>query len=211
MGNSASRSTQKQRQRSQRGGDYGFSGPAFVSASGAPVESRMDQIDCMEVARPPPAIGGARQRKSQRQRKSKKSQRGGGCGCNSQRGGGGGTGGYTVDVGSNDIGKMYSAITPGNCATVPTRAMVGGRRQQKQKQKQQRGGDSAASVYGLQSYSAGFDLNKPVEIPGGSAHYLDWTAYDNTCKGGARRSKKAKAKNAKKARKSQRKQRRSQQ
>ena len=209
MGNSASRSTQKQkqRQRSQRGGDYGFSGPAFVSASGAPVESRMDQIDCMEVARPPPAIGGARRSKKQ---KSKK-QQGGACGCNSQRGGGGGTGGYTVDVGSNDIGKMYSAITPGNCATVPTRAMVGGRRQQKQTQKNQRGGDSAATVYGLQSYSAGFDLNKPVEIPGGSAHYLDWTAYDNTCKGGARRSKKAKAKNAKKARKSQRKQRRSQQ
>jgi len=193
MGNSASRSTQKQRQRqrSQRGGDYGFNGPAFVSASGAPVESRMDQIDCMEVARPPPAIGGARQRKSKKQ-KSKRSQRGGACGCNSQsqRGGGGGTGGYAVDVGSNDIGKMYSAITPGNCATVPSRAMVGGSR--KQKQQQQRGGDSAATVYGLQSYSAGFDLNKPVEIPGGSAHYLDWTAYDNTCKGGARRSKKAK-------------------
>jgi len=192
MGNSASRSTQKQRQRqrSQRGGDYGFSGPAFVSASGAPVESRMDQIDCMEVARPPPAIGGARKSK----KRPSKSQRGGACGCNSQRGGqrggGGGTGGFSVDVGSNDIGKMYSAITPGNCATVPSRAMVGGRRQQKQKQ--QRGGDSAATVYGLQSYSAGFDLNKPVEIPGGSAHYLDWTAYDNTCKGGARRSKKAK-------------------
>jgi len=188
MGNSASqRATRRQRQRSQRGGDYGFSGPAFVSASGAPVESRMDQIDCMEVARPPPAIGGSRQR--QRQRKSKRSQRGGACGCNSQRGGGGGTGGYAVDVGSNDIGKMYSAITPGNCATVPSRAMVGGSRKQQQ---QQRGGDSAATVYGLQSYSAGFDLNKPVEIPGGSAHYLDWTAYDNTCKGGARRSKKAK-------------------
>jgi hypothetical protein len=83
--------------------------------------------------------------------------------------------------------------------------MVGGSRQQKEQQ--QRGGDSAATVYGLQSYSAGFDLNKPVEIPGGSAHYLDWTAYDNTCKGGARRSKKAK----KAKRKSQRKQRRSQQ
>jgi len=196
MGNSASRSTRRQKQRSQRGGDYGFSGPAFVSASGAPVESRMGQIDCMEVARPPPAIGGARQRKS-------KKQQGGACGCNSQsqRGGGGGTGGYTVDVGSNDIGKMYSALIPGNCATVPSRAMVGGSR--KQKQQQQRGGsDSAASVYGLQSYSAGFDLNKPVEIPGGSAHYLDWTAYDNTCKGGARRSKKVKK--AKKARKSQR-------
>ena len=204
MGNSSSRSTQKQRQRqrSQRGGDYGFSGPAFVSASGAPVESRMDQIDCMEVARPPPAIGGARKSK----KRSSKSQRGGACGCNaqSQRGGGGGTGGYTVDVGSNDIGKMYSAVIPGNCATVPSRAMVGGKRQnQKQQRQRQRGGDSAASVYGLQSYSAGFDLNKPVEIPGGSAHYLDWTAYDNTCKGGARRSKKAKkAKKAK--RKSQR-------
>ena len=201
MGNSGSRSTQKQRQRqrqqSQRGGDYGFSGPAFVSASGAPVESRMDQIDCMEVARPAPAIGGAR-----RQQKSKK-QRGGACGCNAQRGGqrggGGGTGGFSVDVGSNDIGKMYSAVIPGNCATVPSRAMVGGRR--RRQQKNQRGGDSAASVYGLQSYSAGFDLNKPVEIPGGSAHYLDWTAYDNTCKGGARRSKKAKKA---KARKSQR-------
>ena len=209
MGNSASKRTtrrQRQRQQSQRGGDYGFSGPAFVSASGAPVESRMDQIDCMEVARPAPAIGGAR--------RSKK-QRGGACGCNAQRGGqrggGGGTGGFSVDVGSNDIGKMYSAVIPGNCATVPSRAMVGGRRRRQQKQKNQRGGDSAASVYGLQSYSAGFDLNKPVEIPGGSAHYLDWTAYDNTCKGGARRSKKAKAKKAKKQRKSQREQRRSQQ
>jgi hypothetical protein len=108
-----------------------------------------------------------------------------------------------VDVGSNDIGKMYSAITPGNCATVPSRAMVGGSR----KQQQQRGGDSAATVYGLQSYSAGFDLNKPVEIPGGSAHYLDWTAYDNTCKGGARRSRSKKSKKAKKSKK----QRRSQQ
>jgi hypothetical protein len=78
--------------------------------------------------------------------------------------------------------------------------MVGGSR----KQQQQRGGDSAATVYGLQSYSAGFDLNKPVEIPGGSAHYLDWTAYDNTCKGGARRSKKSKkAKKSKKQRRSQ--------
>jgi hypothetical protein len=74
----------------------------------------------------------------------------------------------------------------------------------------QRGGDSAATVYGLQSYSAGFDLNKPVEIPGGSAHYLDWTAYDNTCKGGARRSRSKKSKKAKTAKKSK-KQRRSQQ
>jgi hypothetical protein len=102
-----------------------------------------------------------------------------------------------MDVMNNDLIKMAS-FTPGNCATVPASAAAAS----------QRGGsgsgsDSAATVYGLQSYSAGYDLNKPVELPGGSAHYLDWTAYDNTCKGGARRSRSRKQK---KARKSQRKQ-----
>ena len=95
-----------------------------------------------------------------------------------------------MDVGANDIGKMYSAVTPGNCATVPASAAAASQR-----------GGNAATVYGLQSYSAGYDLNKPVELPGGSAHYLDWTAYDNTCKGGARRSRSRKQK---KGRKSQR-------
>jgi hypothetical protein len=70
---------------------------------------------------------------------------------------------------------------------VPARAMVGGSRKQKQQQRRQRGG---SETYGLQSYTAGFDLNRPVEAGGGSAHYMDYTVYDKTCKGGARRSKK---------------------
>jgi hypothetical protein len=85
-----------------------------------------------------------------------------------------------MNVSNNDLGK-YSSFTPGNCATVPARAMVGGSR----KQRRQRGGSDA---YGLQSYTAGFDLNRPVEAGGGSAHYLDYTVYDKTCKGGARKS-----------------------
>jgi hypothetical protein len=153
-----------------------------MSAAGAPIESRMDQIDCMAVDRPAPTLqasyGGAR-----RSRK----QKGGACGCNAlrQTGGGGGTGGFAMDVISNDLGK-YAAFTPGNCATVPARA-VGGSRKQKNHRRSQRGGSEA---YGLQSYTAGFDLNRPVETAGGSAHYLDWTVYDKTCQGGARRSKK---------------------
>lgn len=183
MGARASKT--RKAKRSQKGGDYGFSGPAFMSAAGAPVESRMDQIDCMMVDRPAPTLqasyGGAR-----RSRK----QKGGACGCNSlrQTGGGGGTGGFSMDVMNNDLGK-YSAFTPGNCATVPARAMVGGSRknQQKQKQRRQRGGSEA---YGLQSYTAGYDMNRPVEAGGGSAHYMDWSVYDKTCKGGARKGRK---------------------
>jgi hypothetical protein len=95
-----------------------------------------------------------------------------------------------VDVGANDIGKMYSAVTPGNCATVPARATVGGSRRQKNHRRSQRGGSEA---YGLQSYTAGYDMNRPVEAIGGSAHYMDWSVYDKTCKGGARRSKKSRS------------------
>ena len=179
MGASASRT--RRAKRGQKGGDYGYSGPAFMSAAGAPVESRMDQIDCMAVDRPAPTLhGGARRSRKQR---SQKQQKGGACGCNmlQQRGGGGGTGGFSMDVMNNDLGK-YSAFTPGNCATVPARAMVGGSRKHNQ-----RGGSEA---YGLQSYTAGYDMNRPVETAGGSAHYLDWTAYDKTCKGGARKGRK---------------------
>jgi len=164
--------------RGQKGGDYGYSGPAFISAAGAPIESRMDQIDCMAVDRPAPTLqGGARRSRKQKQ------QKGGACGCNMQRGGGGGTGGFSMDVMNNDLGK-YSAFTPGNCATVPLRAVGGSR---KQKNRNQRGGSEA---YGLQSYSATYDMNRPVETAGGSAHYLDWTAGDKTCRGGARKGRK---------------------
>ena len=182
MGAHASKTRKNHKgKRGQKGGDFGFSGPAFMSAAGAPVESRLDQVDCMAVDRPAPVLqssyGGAR-----RSRK----QKGGACGCNSlrQTGGGGGTGGLTVDVGANDIGKLYSAVIPGNCATVPVRAMVGGSR------RSQRGGSEA---YGLQSYTAGYDMNRPVEAGGGSAHYMDWTAYDKTCKGGARRTRRSRS------------------
>ena len=183
MGAAASKTRNSHKgRRSQTGGDYGFSGPAFMSAAGAPVESRMDQIDCMAVDRPAPVLqasyGGAR--------RTRKSQKGGACGCNAlrQTGGGGGTGGHSVDVMSNDLGK-YAAFTPGNCATVPARAMIGGSR--RNHRRSQRGGSEA---YGLHSYTAGLDMNQPVEAGGGSAHYMDWTVYDKTCKGGARKGRK---------------------
>jgi hypothetical protein len=102
-----------------------------------------------------------------------------------------------MDVMNNDLGK-YSAFTPGNCATVPARAMVGGSRknQQKQQQKSQRGGSEA---YGLVSYTAGYDMNRPVEAGGGSAHYMDWSTFDKTCKGGARKGRSRKASHKKRA------------
>jgi len=182
--------------KSQTGGDYGFSGPAFMSAAGAPVESRLDQLDCMEVAREAPKLtGGARRSKKQRNQRNQKNQKGGACGCNQQRGGGGGTGGYSVDVTNNDL-IGYAGFTRGDCAAVPPRAQYGGSRR-KQSKRQQKGGavPSAAAVYGLQSYPTGYDMNVPVEVDKGTAHYMDWTAYDNTCKGGSRRNRKQKKRN----------------
>ena len=196
MGAGSSCATRKNRKgkKSQTGGDYGYSGPAFVSAAGAPVESRLDQIDCMEVERVAPVLSGGsrKQRKQQRQRGG---QTGGACGCNQlqQRGGAGSaTGGFATGVETNDLIKM-PVYTAGNCATVPTRAMYGGSRKQ---QRKQRGGDSsAAAVYGLQSYTATYDMNKSVETAGGTAHYLDWTATDRTCRGGSRRQRQRKQRN----------------
>ena len=186
------RKDRKSQKGGQTGGDYGYNGPAFMSAAGAPVESRLDQIDCMEVERVAPVLsGGSRKQKQQRQ---KGGQTGGACGCNQlqQRGGAGSaTGGFSTGVETNDLIKM-PVYTAGNCATVPTRAMYGGSRKQKQQRKQRGGDSSAAAVYGLQSYTATYDMNKPVELPSGSAHYMDWTATDRTCRGGSRRQRQRK-------------------
>ena len=107
MGAGSSCATRKNRKgkKSQTGGDYGYSGPAFMSAAGAPVESRLDQIDCMEVERVAPVLsGGSRKQKQRKQQR----QKGGACGCNQlqQRGGAGSaTGGFSTGVETNELIK----------------------------------------------------------------------------------------------------------
>ena len=136
--------------RRQHGGGFSFTGPAFDPAKGlAPVESRTFYDDCAN-------------------------QIGGGCngGCPGsyppmQRGGGGGTGGYTIDVTSNALGKVHDGYIVAPCP--------------------QRGGGGEI----VSSYPAGFGFGPKgaVETPSGSAHYLDPLPYGQQCMGGGARSR----------------------
>jgi hypothetical protein len=98
-------------------------------------------------------------------------QAGGGCGCNApqslMRGGGGGSGGYGFNM--DTPSKLYPEVRAGVCPS-------------------QAGGASNAELLGIDSYPAGYALDRPVFTP--SASYLDYTGYDRTCKGGARKSRK---------------------
>jgi hypothetical protein len=193
------------RHRKQRGGDgWTYDAVAGVSASGAPFEARTQYTHCYDDPRAAfaPAVSpvGAMRGGVRRSRKQKQ-QRGGGCGCLAappmQAGGGSGTGGYAVDVGSNELGKVYVDLPKGPCpVAVP-----------------QRGGAGAgtdADLYGISSYSAGYGFGPSGVMSTDSAHYLDWSAYDKTCQGGARRrrtvrrGRKAHKKAHKKAKKARR-------
>jgi hypothetical protein len=180
----ARRARSSRRQRKQRGGDgWTYDAVAGVSASGAPFEARTQYTHCYDDPRAAfaPAVSPAGAMRGG-VRRSRKQQRGGGCGCLAappmQAGGGSGTGGYAVDVGSNDLGKVYADLPKGPCpVAVP-----------------QRGGAGAATdadIYGISSYSAGYGFGPSGVMSTDSAHYLDPLGYDKTCQGGARKTRRA--------------------
>jgi hypothetical protein len=93
-----------------------------------------------------------------------------------QAGGGGGTGGYGFEL-TNDLGKVYTTLPVGHCPATPVATPL-------------RGGATDLELLGPISYPSGYALDRPVSTP--SAHYLDYTSYDRSCKGGYRKTKKAK-------------------
>jgi len=172
----------------QRGGshytggysNYAFTGPAAISAGGVPFESRGATNDnCGWNYRAAPQLGG---------RRSRSRQQGGGCGCTGglqfggrsrklrrQLGGGGGTGGYSFDFGNNALGKVYAALPVGPCPAAPVANQLGGA--------------SDHELLGIDSYKTGYGFDSRGVVSTSSAHYLDPSGYDRTCKGGARRRK----------------------
>jgi hypothetical protein len=106
-------------------------------------------------------------------------QQGGACGC--MVGGGGGSGGYGFAL-DNSLGKVYPATTMGACPSAPAaNPLVGGA--------------SDAELRGINSYSAGYAMNSPVNTP--SATYMGYTGYGRSCMGGARKSRNLRRKNRK--------------
>jgi hypothetical protein len=172
-----SRKRMTRRRRQQRGGGFSYDGPAGVSASGVPFDTRATYDHCYGDMRAAPAVTPVGAMRGGRRRQSRRGQRGG-CGCMAsvpiQAGGGGGTGGYGFDLTSHAMGKDYAALTVGACP--------------------QKGGavPSAAEAYGAVSYPAGygFDTSSAYSTP--SAHFLEPMGYDRSCKGGARRRHKRK-------------------
>ena len=161
-GKKAHKRRQSQRnQRSQKGGAYGFTGPAFQPVNGmAPIEARSIYPDGEELVRPAPGIQG-----------------GGGCSsCSSTvhmlRGGGSGGGGYSFDLHNHPLGKE-PVVVPGSCPQLL------------------RGGGSSSSPLDLVSYNAGFGYNpsSAVEVGKGTAHYLEPVSYGASCMGGGGRSR----------------------
>lgn len=120
--------------RRQAGGDYKYSG-AQIAGNGAPIGAVVD------VASP-------------------HCQSGGGCGCMipaPQNGGGGGFGGYTVDVGSHDLGKV-GVVVPGSC-------QKGGDLAKFNDYPSMAGGPSAVSVHEMATHGAGYSNGPAVLSP----------------------------------------------
>jgi hypothetical protein len=162
--------------RKQRGGDgFGYTGAAFDAAGGmAPVESRVAFSHCDAPARPGSLVGGARRKG----RRTARAQRGGACNscsapaqlyAQSQQVGGG-SGGYGFQL-SNELGKVYPALTVGACPGAQT------------------GGASMADARVIDSYPAGYGYGPESvrEINSGTAHYLDQISYGRQCMGGGAR------------------------
>jgi hypothetical protein len=153
--------TQK-RTRAQRGGDgWGFTGPAFTPVGAMTPEASRTVVDhCLPVeGRPVPVL----------------TQQGGACmTCgpsvfpSAQRGGGAGTGGYGVNVSSNELGKVYTSATHYPCPS-------------------QKGG--AEDSFGLVSYPTGYGYNTRSVQEVGGAHFLSQNPYNKTCAGGGARRK----------------------
>lgn len=176
--------------RKQRGGDgFGYTDAAFTASAGmAPVESRVAFSHCGFLPRPGSLVGGARRRRGSRR------QRGGNCtscapsqvlinqAVQQQVGGGAGTGGYAVNVSSNEMGKMYASVDRAPCPS-------------------QMGGASMADTRAVDSYSAGYGYGPESvrEINSGTAHYLDQMSYGRQCMGGGGRSARRNRKGSRKA------------
>jgi hypothetical protein len=150
--------------RSQRGGGWGYTG-AIASSAGAPLEDRIANDGCTPPARVVPQMGGYR-------------QRGGGCGCmrmdpSTQKGGN-----YSVNVGSNDLGKV-PIYAPGSCqrgGMAPLDYSLVGQ-------------GARVSENEIPVYTAGYSSINPVELPDG-ARYMNVAGY---AKGGRRTRTKRKS------------------
>lgn len=158
----------RQTRKQQRGGGWGFNGPAFAPAGGmAPESARALTDDCAFPARPAPQVGGACGSCG-----PMFTQSGGACNCGGspwgQRGGGSGTGGYGFDLTDNSMLKSYASLSQGSCP--------------------QKGGNRPDEIV---AYPSGYDLGRAVALDSG-ARYLDPIPYGRSCSGGARRTRKGK-------------------
>jgi hypothetical protein len=96
-----------------------------------------------------------------------------------QFGGGSGNGGFGVEL-SNQLGKVYDHLSVGACPPTPHATQLGG-----------------ASPLEIASYPSGYGFGPRGVVSTDSAHYLDPTGYDRTCRGGYRKTKGRKAKGRK--------------
>lgn len=144
-------SRRRRGRRSQRGGSCGVPLPQTGGGCGVPLPQRGGSCG---VPLPQP-------------------QTGGGCGCSPllQQGGGGGTGGYTVDVRSNDLGKVATYV-PGSCS--------------------QRGGEYPL----IPTHTASYSVTDPVLLDSG-ARYMEVTAGQ---KAGTRRRSRHKSRKSRQSR-----------
>ena len=142
------------RNRRQRGGGWGFDGSSVLAAGGVPLESRVMMDDCSLPARVAPQLGGG----CGCMRLDPSTQTGGGCGaCMFQRGGGG----YSVNVGSHDLGKVATYM-PGSCQRGGFQApldysLVGGQK-------------AHVSASEISAHTANYSSINPVELPDGSRY-----------------------------------------
>jgi hypothetical protein len=167
-------------------GQYGFTGPAGMSAAGVPLDSRgawYSHCGWDNARSAVPDIGrytttqfGGHFGGSRKQRK----QKGGACPCSGitpapmlQKGGGGGTGGYSTIL-TNELGKTWAGYSVAPCGPAPRETQVGG---------------AASSPAQIVSYSTGYGYAPSSVVSTSSAHYLDQIGYNKTCSGGARRTR----------------------
>lgn len=179
--------------KAQRGGSagndgaYGYTGPAFMTAGGVPLESRTPYSHEGDFRGAGPDIaayktvqfGGRKGSRKGRKGRGRKTQRGGGCGCmawpatRQQSGGGSGSGGFAVNVADNSMLKMYSSVDRYPC---PAPVQAGG---------------AAADELGIVSYPAGYGFGPAGAVLTDSAHYLDPIAYNRSMAGGRRTKRKS--------------------
>ncbi len=194
-----SRKSQRKSQRkskSQRGGGWGYTGPAFTTALGVPLEARTFVSDCLPRRDAAPMDMAVQQQGGS---KPTAGQGGGACGCmaqppmmKQQMGGGAGTGGYGFVITDNSLGKVYDNLSTGACppaATSPTLAQFAA--QAGGAAPIQAPGVQDPKLYGVVSYPVGYGYTTPVQVNGQS--YMDPARYDRTCSGGGRRRRQRKS------------------